>query len=347
MLTPPALWPRFLQTCFNNWYTATRPPLWARVVAGWFARLSGVRRILYACGCLPRYRAPVPVIIVGNITVGGTGKTPLVLWLVKFLQARGFQPGIVCRGYGGHALQWPQRVTAASSPRMVGDEAVLLAQQAAGVPVVAAPKRAQAAKILLQDTSCDIIVCDDGLQHYALKRDIEIVVMDGQRRAGNGYVLPAGPLREPVSRLQQADFVLVYGVPQSNEFGITKHISGLRRLGFTEEVTALTAWRGRQVHAVAGIGHPQQFFDRLTEAGLRVIPHVFPDHWAFSAADVSFDDGLPVVMTEKDAVKCRVFDLPEAWSAVLEIEPDARWLPLLEQRVTSLKSHYKGVPSHG
>lgn len=305
-----------------------------------------MRRALYQSGVLPRYRAPVPVIVVGNLTVGGTGKTPLVVWLVKFLQTRGFRPGIVSRGYGGGATQWPQTVTAESDPALVGDEVVLMAQ-ATGVPIAAAPKRAQAVQRLLRDAGCDIIVCDDGLQHYALARDVEIVVVDGQRRWGNGFLLPAGPLREPVTRAQRADFVLVYGEARAAEFSVRKRVTGMRRLGGAREITPLAQWRGQRVHAVAGIGHPQQFFDQLQHAGLDVIPHAFADHQAYRVADVMFDDDVPVVMTEKDAVKCRAFALSNAWSAVLDIEPDARWVSLLEQRVQELKANNEGALRHG
>ena len=328
-----------LKNLIANWYTSITPPAWSRVLASVFGAVTAMRRALYHRGWLSRYRAPVPVIVVGNITVGGTGKTPLVVWLVKFLQTRGFRPGIVSRGFGGSATQWPQTVTVNSDPALVGDEAVVMAQ-ATGVPVVAAPKRAQAVQCLLRDAGCDIIVCDDGLQHYALARDIEIVVVDGARRWGNGYLLPAGPLREPVTRVQRADFVLVYGEARAGEFAVTKRITELRHIGGAQETAPLASWRGRRVHAVAGIGHPQQFFDQLTHAGLDIIPHTFGDHWSYRAEDVAFGDGLPVVMTEKDAVKCRALNVPDAWSAILEIEPDARWLPLLEQRVTALQEHY-------
>ena len=194
----------------KRWYSTSTPLL--LLPFEWLFRLLVLlRRLAFRLGLKPSYALPVPVIVVGNISVGGTGKTPLVVWLVSLLRKAGYHPGIVSRGYGGKAERWPQQVRPDSDPQTVGDEPVMLAQRCA-CPIVAAPDRVAAAKLLLKHTKCDLIITDDGLQHYRLKRDIEIVVVDGERRFGNGHCLPAGPLREPQSRLAEVDFVIANGL---------------------------------------------------------------------------------------------------------------------------------------
>jgi tetraacyldisaccharide 4'-kinase len=276
---------------------------------------SRLRRLCYRLGWLRSERMPVPVIVVGNITVGGTGKTPLVVWLVEQLRARGWRPGIISRGYGGHSRLWPREVTPDSDPTEVGDEPVLLAQRLR-CPVVVGPSRIDDARQLLAGHGVDIIVSDDGLQHYALHRDIEIAVMDGRRKFGNGMLLPAGPLREHASRLRDVQWVVINGADgRGTRMDLVPDF--FARVDGRES-QPVSAFRGREVHAVAGIGHPERFFDSLRLAGLKIRPHYFPDHHQFVAADVSFPDNIDVVMTEKDAVKCRAFAGPRHWTLIVQ-----------------------------
>jgi tetraacyldisaccharide 4'-kinase len=294
-----------------------------------FAMIAAERRRAYDSGLLHRVRLPVPVIVVGNITVGGTGKTPLVVWLVERLRVMGRRPGVVSRGYGGRARRWPQRVTAGSDPAEVGDEPVLIARRCA-CPVVVAPQRVSAARTLLAEYDCDVIVCDDGLQHYALARDLEIVVMDGARRLGNGRCLPAGPLRESPSRLQSVDLVVVNGKPREGEYAM--HLAGgwAQSLRDPAVERPLDDWCGQTVHAVAGIGNPQRFFTHLRAHGLEVIEHPFADHHRFQADDLAFGDTRPLLMTEKDAVKCRAFAGADRWVVPVSAVPDEPCLRRLD-----------------
>jgi tetraacyldisaccharide 4'-kinase len=281
---------------------------------GWlFGGVVALRRLAYRLGWFHVHRLPRAVIVVGNLTVGGAGKTPLTVWLAQALGARGLRVGIVSRGYGGTA-SGPVRVTASSDPAEVGDEPVLLAART-GAPVVVARDRVAGARLLASET--DVLMADDGLQHYRLARDLELVVVDGRRGFGNGRLLPAGPLREPRGRAAEAAAYVVNGGDGSDP-GLPAGPPVLRmRLAPGDVVPLvgglrmpLAAWAGRRVHAVAGIGDPVRFFDTLTAAGLQVVPHAFPDHARYAAADLAFDDDAPVLMTEKDAVKCRAFADP-------------------------------------
>lgn len=323
----------------QQWYSP-RAPLGLLPLSWLFSLLVRLRRRAYRSDILHSVHLSIPVIVVGNITVGGTGKTPLVAWLVKRLQQAGYRPGIITRGYGGQAQQWPQRVSPETDPLMVGDEPVLLAQRC-GCPIVAAPDRVAAARALLEDSNCDILISDDGLQHYRLQRDIEIVVVDGARRFGNGQLLPAGPLREPLSRLQQADYVVANGVSQGGEVAMQLVPGMLVALSDNTTTAPLSEFQGRQVHAVAGIGNPSRFFELLKGAGLSVIEHPFPDHHGFTAEDLNFADGLPLLMTEKDAVKCRPYADGRMWYLPVEAQLDESFARSLMQRVESLTG--KGV----
>lgn len=314
-----------------------RPSLPSRLLApaaGLFAGLAAVRRRAYARRWLRVHRLPVPVVVVGNVFVGGTGKTPLVVQLAEQLRARGWRPGIVTRGYGGGARTWPLAVAPDSTAAEAGDEAVLLARRS-GCPVYAGPDRVAAARALLAQTDCDVLVLDDGLQYYRLARDAEIVVIDGARGMGNGRCLPAGPLREPVSRLGEADLVLTNGPRARGTPGFDLQGETLMAVsGLAQQ--PLAALAGCRVHAVAGIGHPERFFAQLERSGLRVIRHPFPDHHAFRGPELRFDDALPIIMTEKDAVKCREIAPSGSWylavSAVLDA-PASAALEAIVQRL--------------
>ncbi len=276
-----------------------------------FRIATGARRTLYRRGVFRVYHPARPVVVVGNITVGGTGKTPVVMALVEALQAAGLRPGVVSRGYGARAGRFPHRVDAWSDAAECGDEPLLIFHRT-GCPCVVSPARSEAVRALLAGTPVDIIISDDGLQHYALGRDMEVAVLDSERGIGNGFCLPAGPLREPESRLDSVDFVLYRGggepatsvsyVPEA----LVNLASGERR------PLAAEVFAGR-VHAVAGIGQPEQFFATLRSAGLEIKPHTFPDHHAYTPDDLSALADRPIIMTEKDAVKCRDFAGDNTW----------------------------------
>jgi tetraacyldisaccharide 4'-kinase len=274
-----------------------------------FLAVVRVRRMLYALRILSSSHPGIPVIVVGNITVGGSGKTPLVLWIAQFLKDKGWSPGIVSRGYGAK-LAAPRAATLASEAAEVGDEPVLLARRS-GCPVWVAPDRvAAAAALRAAHPEVDVLVLDDGLQHYRLRRDLELAVVDA-RGLGNGFPLPAGPLREPRGRLRSVDAVVGHGVQA--QFLMELVGDAVHRMTDARERRPLESFAGRKVHAAAGIGDPERFFRRLRAAGLEVIPHPFPDHHPFRAADLEFGDGLPVLLTEKDAVKLRSAARPEWW----------------------------------
>ncbi len=266
-----------------------------------YCAIARLRRLGYQAGWLTRVSLPVPVIVVGNLTVGGTGKTPLVLRLASLLRERGWTPGIVTRGYGGLAATWPRQVQPDSDPAMVGDEAVLLARRG-GCTVVAGPDRVAAGELALRLGGCDILLSDDGLQHDRMARDLEIVLVDGERGFGNGRCLPAGPLRERPSRLRSVDLVVYHGGIGSEPRMrlIPGAAVNLRRPELTRP---LVEFRGQRVLAVAGIGHPARFFKLLTDAGLAIEARPYPDHYRFTPKDLAQWPEGPVLMTEKDAVK--------------------------------------------
>ena len=295
-----------------------------------FRLLVVVRRCLYRLGVKHSIRLPVPVIIVGNVTTGGTGKTPLVAWLANLLKSHGYRPGIVSRGFKGKAKQWPQVVTSGSDPQQVGDEPVLLAQRT-DCPVVVSPNRASAAQYLLAHYPCDVVISDDGLQHYALKRDIEIVVVDGLRHFGNRLCLPAGPLREPLHRLQQVDFIVCNGANEPGWFAMQLVPGEAYNVANPSEHLSLEHCREREWHAVAGIGHPERFFLQLEHLGLKIHGHQYPDHHRYVKSDIEFGRDR-VMMTEKDAVKCRGFADERHWCLPVTAKlPETFSLALLER----------------
>lgn len=298
-----------------------------------------LRHAAYRAGVLSIARLPVPVVVVGNLALGGTGKTPLVAWLAGYLASRGWRPGIVCRGYGGRAARWPQPVHPDSDPVQVGDEPVLLARRTGCAVAACGPARVRAARELLARDGCDLLLSDDGLQHLALGRDVEIAVLDGVRRHGNGRCLPAGPLREPACRLSSVDLVVANGSARRGEFPMRLVPGPAVNLARPGEQRSLASLAGAPVHAVCGIGHPQRFFDLLAGLGLDVIPHPFPDHHPFEPAQLDFGDAAPVLMTEKDAVKCRRFARPQHWYLPVTAElPDA-FCTRLERLLAAAAGH--------
>jgi len=322
------------------WYDGAPVPWTARLLAPLYGAVAGLRRGLYRRGWLRRRQVPVPVIVVGNITAGGTGKTPLTIELVERLREAGWKPGVASRGYGRDDAGTARWITPDLAPGLGGDEPVLIAWKT-GVPVRVDQDRVAAARALLA-AGCDVVVCDDGLQHYRLARDIEIEVVDAQRRYGNGLLMPAGPLREPVARARDCDFRVVNlgqasdgeQAPLASGFGewtMRLRIDRARPLRGGRE-RSLQGFAGQRVHAVAGIAHPQRFFQMLRARGIGVVPHAFADHHRYQPADLSFGSELPVLMTEKDAVKCKTFATDWHYAVPLQAElPAAFWVALLDR----------------
>ena len=307
--------PEFIE---DLWY-GKRPLSIVLVPLAWCYQLvMTLRHLVYQSGILPMERLDIPVIVVGNIVVGGTGKTPLVIWLAEYLKAKGYKPGIVSRGYKSKVKQWPQQVRKDSNPALVGDEPVLIARRT-HCPVAIAPNRHVAAEALIKHEQVDIIICDDGLQHYALARDIEIAVIDGIRRHGNGRCLPAGPLREPVGRLKSVDMIVCNNGAVRGEFEMEYNPQQPCSIVDDKKRCDIEQFRNKSLHAIAGVGNPAKFFSYLRGEGIHTIEHEFPDHHLFEAEDICFNDGFPVVMTEKDAVKCTEFASEEHWFLPIDV----------------------------
>ncbi|WP_181296711.1 tetraacyldisaccharide 4'-kinase [Pseudomonas sp. Q2-TVG4-2] len=306
-----------------------------------YRRVVIAKRKKFVSGAIDCYRAPVPVLVVGNITVGGTGKTPLILWLIEHCRRRGLKVGVVSRGYGATPPSHPWRVRPEHSAVEVGDEPLLIAQRT-GVPVMIDPDRARAVRELLKQEPLDLILSDDGLQHYGLARDLELVLIDAVRGLGNRRCLPAGPLREPVERLESVDAVLFNGAAVDGPSGFAFTLQPSRLI----ELVSEKAWPldhfppGQQLHAVAGIGNPQRFFTTLEALHWRPIPHPFADHACYSPEQLSFSPGLPLVMTEKDAVKCRAFALPGWCYLQVQAEPSAAFVTWFDAQLDRL------LPAH-
>jgi tetraacyldisaccharide 4'-kinase len=285
----------------------------------WLFRLIIIiRRWLYQLKIKKVNRFSVPIIVIGNITVGGTGKTPLVIWLANLLSQQGYKPGIVSRGYKVKNITKPRLITTNSSVTEAGDEPLIIARHT-NCPIAITPNRSKAIELLINQHNCNIIISDDGLQHYAMARDIEIVVVDGQRQFGNGWLLPAGPLREPISRLKSVDFV-VYNT-------VNMHLqpaTSLTAVNDNQRYLNISELTSKKVHAVAGIGNPQRFFTTLRQLGLQIIEHPFPDHYNFQKNDIDFDKNSIIIMTEKDAVKCTEISDSRHWflPVTVELEKD-------------------------
>ncbi len=321
-------------------------PLWLLLLPlSWlYGLVSGLIRLSYKVGLKRAWRAPVPVVVVGNLTAGGNGKTPVVIWLVEQLTQRGIRVGVVSRGYGGKAERYPLLLTGQTTTAQAGDEPVLIFQRT-GAPVAVSPVRSEAVQALLNQTDVQMVITDDGLQHYALARDKEIVVIDGVRRFGNGWWLPAGPMRERASRLKSVDAVIVNGgtaqageIPMQLRPGLAVNlVTGERR-----DVAELP-----NLVAMAGIGHPPRFFSTLEACGARLLNTVpLADHQALSQAQVAgfTAPGQTLIMTEKDAVKCRAFARDNWWYLPVDAELQGEQPERLLQALIALAE--EGSPAH-
>jgi len=314
----------------RHWYRLSWLSIVLLPLALLFRLAAAARRCAYRAGVIDAGRAGVPVIVVGNITAGGTGKTPFVIWLCAFLLGRGWRPGIVSRGYGGDGETRAARSD--DDPAAVGEEPVLLARRTSCPVWVGADRLATARALLDAHPECNVIVSDDGLQHYGMQRDAEIAVVDGARGLGNGLPIPSGPLREPASRLREVDAVVINGpgpMKVPGAYAMSLQGSTFASLSHPAVTRDASAFHGQAVHAVAGIGNPERFFAQLRGLGLAITPHAFADHHAFVPADIEFGDGRDVVMTEKDAIKCRPFGRENHW--VLAV--DAQVAPALGERI--------------
>ncbi|MEH6570350.1 MAG: tetraacyldisaccharide 4'-kinase [Halioglobus sp.] len=281
-----------------------------------FRCVVALRKSLYRSGLVKQFTPSKPVVIVGNITVGGTGKTPIVLALIEYLQLQGIRPGLVSRGYGSSRSNYPYSVSRHSTAEDCGDEALLIYQRT-GCPCVVSPQRVDAVRQLLSDFDVDVILSDDGLQHYALARHMEIAVLDETRRIGNGFCLPAGPLREPASRLRKVDYVLYRGSLKP-DLGVQYVAIALVHLVTGRAIAVAPDTLEREVYAVSGIGQPEQFYQTLRESGFQLDVRTFGDHHAYSSGDFAGLEDKPIIMTEKDAVKCRGFLGDNAWYLKIE-----------------------------
>lgn len=322
-----------------------------RPVSWIFAAVSYLRKYAYKSGWLKTYRLNVPVVIVGNINVGGTGKTPLVIWLAEQLQRAGYKPGIISRGYGGKA-QAPQQVFTASHAQQVGDEPLLIAQRTTCPIFVSADRVAAGQALLSAHAECNIIISDDGLQHYRLQRDVEIVVFDSVKGFGNGALLPAGPLRESVSRLHEVDAIVSNGKLTAS--GITLHKHGLKPIEMQlqsadfynlldrQHRCTTQDFSGLKVLAIAGIGNPERFFQQLRLMGLVFECLAYDDHYAFTAADFAAAKADVIVMTEKDAVKCQAFAQANYWVLPVAAVIGDELLPMVLHKLGQSKVHRVG-----
>jgi tetraacyldisaccharide 4'-kinase len=330
----------FAERLSQAWYDGHPALALLRPLEALYRRVVRGKRERFLAGQGDIYRAPVPVLVVGNITVGGTGKTPLILFLIEHCRQRGLRVGVVSRGYGATPPQVPWRVRAEQSASVAGDEPLLIVQRS-GVPLMIDPDRSRAVRALLESEPLDLILCDDGLQHYRLARDLELVLIDAARGLGNQRCLPAGPLREPVERLGEVDAVLFNGAQADRDEGFA----------FSLQPTALVNLRsgerrgldlfppGQALHAVAGIGNPQRFFNTLQGLNWRPVPHAFADHAQFSAEALAFAPALPLVMTEKDAVKCRAFAGEDWWYLAVDARPSAAFVTWLDSALVRLLPH--------
>jgi tetraacyldisaccharide 4'-kinase len=331
---------RWLEAAYGGaaWLRVLRP------LEGIYRCAVARRAAAYRDGRRAVWRADVPVIVVGNLTLGGTGKSPLVAWLGRYLVEQGWRPGIVSRGYGGKGsggsrAGYPLHVRDDTPVAQCGDEPRMLARQT-GLPVVVDPDRPRGARLLLE-LGCDILISDDGLQHLALGRDLELVVVDGRRGFGNERCLPAGPLREPLTRLARVDALLINGEPAfrppEGAWSFRLAPQCWRSLSDARIRPLLPLPFSGPVHALAGIGNPHRFFATLAELGVEAEPHALADHHRFTAADFAFDDDRPLVMTAKDAEKCRHLAPAGSWVLEVAAEPEPGFVAWLEAQLAALQ----------
>ncbi|WP_271411836.1 tetraacyldisaccharide 4'-kinase [Pseudomonas sp. Q1-7] len=327
----------FSDRLLDAWYRG-HPALGLLAPLEWLYRgVAQRKRAAFLAGQGDSYRPPVPLIVVGNITVGGTGKTPMILWLIEHCRARGLRVGVVSRGYGAKPPRLPWRVCADQPAEQAGDEPLLLVQRS-GVPLMIDPDRSRAVRALLEQEPLDLILSDDGLQHYRLGRDLELVLIDAARGLGNRRCLPAGPLREPAERLDSVDAVLRNGAEADSVEGFAFRLqpSALVNLRSGERVGLEHFPAGQAVHAVAGIGNPQRFFRTLEALNWRPIPHPFSDHAVFSPQALDFAPSLPLLMTEKDAVKCRAFAASDWWYLAVDAVPSPAFVAWFDGQLARL-----------
>ena len=329
----------------RHWYNESTPPAYLQAMSRLYARIHAKRQAKHIRESNLQQRSPVPVIVIGNISVGGTGKTPMVIAVAQYLSKHGYRVGIISRGYKGKSKRWPVQVTSQSTSDMVGDEPMMIFTET-NLPVVVGPKRNRDIEFLLRkNRDVNVILSDDGMQHYAMIRDIEIAVIDGERMFGNKHLLPAGPLREPLSRLNSVDMRVFNGneasevTQYSSDHDFIMHLvlSTVYRLGDKTKSRLIDEFKGQKVHAVAGIGHPQRFFKALKDVNIQVIEHVFPDHYDFKEGDLNFNDKLPVLMTEKDAVKCEKYALDNCWVVSVSAELCERFYQSLLVKLVNTK----------
>lgn len=314
----------------RHWYRLSPVSILLLPVSLLFYVAVALRRLLFGLGVLPSVRLRVPVIVVGNLSVGGTGKTPLVVWLAAELRRRGKRPGILCRGYGGNSAA-PREVDPKDDPARVGDEPLLLVRRTGCAVWIGADRPAAGRGLLAANPDCDVIVCDDGLQHYRLQRDFEIAVED-DRGFGNGFLLPAGPLREPAGRHVDARVVNGDKVP-AGAWRMRLDPAGLYRADDPSLSVPPATLAGKRLHAVAGIGNPQRFFAELEERGFKAVPHAFADHYLFRAEDLEFADCDVILMTEKDAVKCGGFGRRDLIAVRVDADLDPAFADLIWSRI--------------
>ncbi|MFJ4144784.1 tetraacyldisaccharide 4'-kinase [Pseudomonas sp. NPDC089734] len=321
------------------WYNGHPALMVLRPLESLYRRVVNGKRERFLAGEGDIYRAPVPVVVVGNITVGGTGKTPLILWMIEHCRSRGLRVGVVSRGYGAKPPSLPWRVLPDQTADEAGDEPLLIVQRC-GVPLMIDPDRSRAVRALLAAEPLDLILSDDGLQHYRLARDLELVLIDAARGLGNRRCLPAGPLREPVERLNSVDALLYNGAltDRDDGYGFVLKPSALINLRNGERQPVDHFPAGQALHAVAGIGNPQRFFNTLEGLHWRPVAHAFADHAVYSPQSLTFTPSLPLVMTEKDAVKCRSFAAHDWWYLAVDAVPGAAFVSWFDEQLTRLSS---------
>lgn len=305
-----------------------------------YGLIFALRTQFYRWGLCKRYRAPVPVIVVGNITVGGTGKTPMVIYLVELLRAHGYSPGVISRGYSGTSESYPLSVTATTAVELSGDEAALIVKRT-GVAMVVGPNRAESIQQLIKESDVDVIISDDGLQHLSMQRDVEICMLDNTQAGRNPYLLPAGPYRQLKSSLGNIDLLVEHNsdlkqAADDKTYALHLQAGDPQSLKLSEGIE----WpKGSTVHAVAGIGNPDRFFNTCRSLGLTIIEHVYADHHHYSAQDIQFDDDLPVIMTEKDAVKCHAIANQQHWYLPVDAKLDTNFDKQLIKLLKGVHKH--------